>query len=361
MAAAVDRELLLPFAAELRGAQEDALRGHREERREAWHRFVAQDIASGGRRVFRWVRQPALQSPPPLLKVGGKLCGGPAVELAMAGPGWHALWAKEDVPDPGEQRLRQVVRALPPFPAPAPLTDAEAAAAIMALPLGKAPGPDGWAGEDLRLWPSTLVSGLASLLRAVEATGRWPQGLRAADVVLLPKPGGSVDEALQRRPTTLLPTVCRLWARLRLPVVDGWRGLWDTALADAPKGPDGQAWDLAWDLACAEPAAQAVAGLQLTWPNATIRSASPCSAGSWARQVGRQRSSARCSTRTHHNADFALVMLWAGSRSRGRAFRQAALWPLAVSALAALTWPWQVMVVEAGATVARRYVDDLTA
>ena len=35
--------------------------------------------------------------------------------------------------------------------------------------------------------------------------------------------------------------------------------------------------------------------------------------------------------------------------------------PLAVATLAVITWPWQVAVTGAGATAARRYVDDLTA
>ena len=35
--------------------------------------------------------------------------------------------------------------------------------------------------------------------------------------------------------------------------------------------------------------------------------------------------------------------------------------PLAVATLAVITWPWQVAVMRAGATAARRYVDNLTA
>jgi hypothetical protein len=57
-------------------------------------------------------------------------------------------------------------------------------------PLGRARGPDGRAREDLRLWPGRLTLALADLLRAVEAIGRWRVGLQAADVALLPKPGG---------------------------------------------------------------------------------------------------------------------------------------------------------------------------
>ena len=102
---------------------------------------------------------------------------------------------------------------------------------------------------------------LADLLMAVEKLGRWPVGLRAADVVLLPKPGGSLDEPLQRRPITLLPVIYRLWARLRLPAVDAWRAGWDPVAAEAPKGPDGLACGLPWDLACSEALGQDLCGM----------------------------------------------------------------------------------------------------
>ena len=78
---------------------------------------------------------------------------------------------------------------------------------------------------------------LTALLVAVEAAGSWPAGLGAADVVLLPKAGGSVDEPMQRRPITLLPVLYRLWARLRLPLVEAWRAQWDQASADSPQRP----------------------------------------------------------------------------------------------------------------------------
>ena len=207
--------------------------GHREAallrrrlRRDQWHAFVGDDIGRGGRRAYRWIRQPALQEPAPLAHGPEGLCGGPAAELALAGPAWHRLWAMEDCPVPAERRLRDCVRALPAFPPLATLTDDAVAAGVWALPLGRAAGPDGWSAEDLRLWPSELLVGLAELFRLVERCGRWPLALAAADVVLLSKAGGSPDDPMQRRPVTLLPVPYRLWARLRLPTVEGWRASW---------------------------------------------------------------------------------------------------------------------------------------
>ena len=177
-----------------------------------------------------------MQEPAPLVLTPDGLSGGPAAELATAGPAWQALWAQPDEPLPSEAGLREVVRQLPAFPQPPPLGAAATAAGIWALPLGRAPGPDGWTAEELRLWPPHHVATLTALFGAVERLGSWPTGLAAADVVLLPKPGGPPDQALQRRPITLLPVIYRLWARLRLPAVKLWRSQWDPAAGDAPNG-----------------------------------------------------------------------------------------------------------------------------
>ena len=87
----------------------------------------------------------------------------------------------------GETQLRDIVWKLPARRLP---TDVAVAASERVPPLGRARGPDGRAREDLRLWPGRLTLALADLLRAVEAIGRWRVGLQAADVALLPKPGG---------------------------------------------------------------------------------------------------------------------------------------------------------------------------
>ena len=80
----------------------------------------------------------------------------------------------------------------------APLTDEEVAQAVARLPLRRAPGPDDWTGAEPRLWPGRPISALAALLRKVEELGRWPDGLWAAEVVLLLKTGGDPGQPLQK-------------------------------------------------------------------------------------------------------------------------------------------------------------------
>ena len=331
----------------------------RKFRRDQWHEFVTCDVARGGRRVFRWVKQPSLQEPAPLVHTPDGLSGGPAAELAMAGPAWQALWAQRDESPPAEANLRAAVRGLPAFPQPPAILPPATAAGIWALPLGTAPGPDGWTAEELRLWGPHHIAALTALFAAVERLGRWPSGLAAADVVLLPKPGGPPDQALQRRPITLLPVIYRLWARLRLSAVDHWRAQWDPAAGDAPKGPDGQAWDLSWDLACAEAGGQVVAGVAIDMTKCYDSVRLP--------MLRRMLATAGWPSCIHGP-----LLAAYGARRRVRVGDAVGPFhvpvagipagcPIAVAALGVVTWPWQLAALQAGATTARRYVDDLTA
>ena len=86
----------------------------------------------------------------------------------------------------------------------------------------------------------------ASWSTAAAGLWLWPRPMSSC----YPSPAAAPTTPLQRRPATLLPVPYRLWARLQLPAVEGWRASWDPAVVDAPKGADGQAWGLAWDLVC---------------------------------------------------------------------------------------------------------------
>ena len=135
------RECLVAIAAEARGTYHDEAAARSALRRDGWRQFVVDDVAAGGKRAFRWIRQPAAQAPPPLVLTPGGLAGGPAAEVEQAAAAWHALWARPDAPPAAEAALLGAFRGLPAFPALPPLTDAAVAAAARPLPLGKAPRP----------------------------------------------------------------------------------------------------------------------------------------------------------------------------------------------------------------------------
>lgn len=71
-----------------------------------------------------------------------------------------------------------------------------------------------------RSWPLRSAAPAAAVLSPVERLGRWPTGLRANCVALLPK-GGSAAPGDQR-PIVLLPVVYRIWAALRGRLLQTW-------------------------------------------------------------------------------------------------------------------------------------------
>ena len=127
----------------------------------------------------------------------------------------------------------------------------------------------------------------------------------------------------------------------------------------SPKGADGLAWDLAWDLAISPSRGHVVAG--------AAADLSKCYDGVRHPFLDRVLSAAGWPAALAGPLLFAYGV---GRRVRvGEAvgaFRPPvsgipAGCPLAVAVLAVVTWPWQAAVVAAGASAARRYVDDLTA
>ena len=63
--------------------------------------------------VFRWIRQPALQAPPPLVSTAEGTQGGPAAVLRTSAAVWQELWARQGNMHPAEAGVREAVRALP--------------------------------------------------------------------------------------------------------------------------------------------------------------------------------------------------------------------------------------------------------
>ena len=94
-----------------------------------------------------------------------------------------------------------------------------------------AKGLDAWGVADLAAAPTIVLDLLAQLLSAVERTGRWPEALTRGFISLVPKGEGSLP--LQMRPLSVLSTVYRLWAGLRLEEATAWQEKWVYGLAFA--------------------------------------------------------------------------------------------------------------------------------
>jgi hypothetical protein len=94
-----------------------------------------------------------------------------------------------------------------------------------------------------------LLSGFAKLFMALERVGVWPAQVQQILVALIPKADGG------RRPIGLLPTLVRIWERVRKPAVASWRCSVTRSYNWAAKGRSPQA--AVWRLALQDEAAAA--------------------------------------------------------------------------------------------------------
>ena len=82
-------------------------------------------------------------------------------------------------------------------------------------------GLDGWGWKELKTLPLPCFVGLPRILRLVEETGVWPDGLLDAYVAMIPKSGGDATP-LGQRPLCVLPVVYRIWASARMMQLEPW-------------------------------------------------------------------------------------------------------------------------------------------
>ena len=86
-------------------------------------------------------------------------------------------------------------------------------------------GLDGWGWREPKSLPSPWFDGLARILRVVEETGVWPDGLLDAYVAMIPKSGGDATP-LGQRPLCVLPVVYKIWASARMMQLEPWFKSW---------------------------------------------------------------------------------------------------------------------------------------
>ena len=86
-------------------------------------------------------------------------------------------------------------------------------------------GLDGWTWNELKALPLSWYVCLAWVLRLVEDTGVWPDGLLDAYITMIPKTDGD-STPLGQRPLCVLPVIYRLWASVRLGHIQHWFYSW---------------------------------------------------------------------------------------------------------------------------------------
>ena len=199
LASPLSRGLLEVAICETRDWHEGQVAARKRWRAGQWWQFVQLDVASGGRSTFRWARKPALQAPPQLVPGDHGLEGGPAAVLWQAAAAWHPLWAKADRPRQDESGSCVAFAIYPRSPRCHRFWMRRLRRPSVHSRYGEPLAPNDWTGEKLRLWPGHLVSALAAFLRKVEELGEWPDGLWAAEVVLLPELGGGPGPAFAEK------------------------------------------------------------------------------------------------------------------------------------------------------------------
>ncbi|XP_056410173.1 uncharacterized protein LOC130340502 [Hyla sarda] len=96
----------------------------------------------------------------------------------------------------------------------APFSDEEVSMAIASLQTGKTPGLDGLIGDWYRANEERLIPILQNLFRAATETGRLPDSMREALIVVLPKPGKDLTLPHSYRPISLLNIDIKLLAKI---------------------------------------------------------------------------------------------------------------------------------------------------
>ena len=127
---------------------------------------------------------------------------------------------------------------------------------------GTAGGPDGWKAHEIKALPLGIWKMAAEFCAKAEALGRWPDTLRGATVVMIPKEGASSPSDM--RPIAILPLFYRIWAAARRPEVKEWeKGEGHREFDVLGRSALEAAWEMARDAELAEAEGKAMAAVLL--------------------------------------------------------------------------------------------------
>ena len=123
-------------------------------------------------------------------------------------------------------------------------------------------GPDGWRAFEIKALPRGLWCMAAEICGRAEHNGYWPNNLRGATIVMIPKEGakGPVD----MRPIALLPLFYRIWAAARRKHVRNWEiGAGHSETDVLGRSAEEAAWEMAADAEYAASEGRAIAAVLL--------------------------------------------------------------------------------------------------
>ncbi len=200
------------------------------ERVKAWRETVARNARTRPGKVFSWCRGAFVPAPSGVVSSRGIVVSVTEVIEGVKAH-WNRWWGAEPIGSDEDLCGLRALAAANPLP---PLGAEELWRIARSVSSHKAAGPDNWAFGELRLLPLDAFRVLADLFALFERLGQWPEGLRGAIVVQVPKPGAA--DATGLRPIGLMASVYRLWAAARVPVLRGWLRSVDAAIVGGRPG-----------------------------------------------------------------------------------------------------------------------------
>ena len=212
---------------------QSVVRNRRDKAILGWKAWIWEDPST---HPYRWLR-PDLVPPSPFLQcdpgdtVGGSgVIADPALIDAKFREAWMPYFSRSsrgsaDLDDFSQEVAGGWLPVLDVFHLP-PLTG-DVLVDVVRKKKSTAGGLDGWGWKELKSLPppSPWFDGLARILRLVEETGVWPDGLLDAYVAMIPKSGGDATP-LGQRPLCVLPVVYRVWASARMMQLEPWFKSW---------------------------------------------------------------------------------------------------------------------------------------
>jgi ribonuclease HI len=230
------QDIFKVWGAEARKAAARRCRARSEDASRAWWTWVDEQLRVGAGALHRMSKRVEATAPMPVTDADGASLA-PQRMVEKARTDWHAIWTKfEGVADAPWRHLPDGwLDALPWAAELPPITGDVIGAAAKTFKERTGLGCDDFHPRWFAWLSAELLDGFAVLLTSLERQGMWPEQLQRILIALIPKSDGG------RRPIGLLPSLVRVWERIRKPVVAQWRCSVERPYNWAAKGRSPQA------------------------------------------------------------------------------------------------------------------------
>ena len=226
----------------------DMKRAHLHGRMESWRSFANKQVLTGAAIAHRLIKREHFPCCDTATSGSGKArTASPQAIVDKDLLVWREVWCRLGNQPSAPWRETEVLVTMPPISA------ADVLRAAKTFPKGTSIGCDDIPLGALADLSEPLRDAVASLLNYLERRGSWPSELSTSLIHLIPKPSGG------RRPIGVLPTLVRVWERIRKCEVQKWSNATRRHYDWATKGRSAEA--AAWTQSLFDEAA-AADGLQ---------------------------------------------------------------------------------------------------